>query len=43
MNYPGAEPTRYQMESFVSDPEGRRIKPQPSRPPKPRDLGAKED
>lgn len=27
MNYPGAEPTRYQMEIFVSDPEGRGIKP----------------
>ena len=34
MNYPGAEPTRYQMEFFISDPEGRGIKPQPSRPPK---------
>ena len=21
MNYPGAEPTRYQMEFFISDPE----------------------
>jgi hypothetical protein len=31
MNYPGAEPTGYQMESFVSDIESRGIKPQPSR------------
>ncbi len=34
MNYPEAEPSRYQMEFLFSSPEGRGIKPLPSRPPK---------